>query len=76
MHDFKVMKEAIHSLVDELNSAHIFNLDKSCVVECFALFPSIMELVQIVFVIPVQTAVVERGFSFAHGTRPSRIGTA
>jgi hypothetical protein len=29
----------------------------------FTLFPNVMKLVQVMFVIPVQTAVVERGFS-------------
>ena len=30
----------------------------------FTLFPNVMKLVQVMFVVPVQTAVVERGFSF------------
>jgi hypothetical protein len=63
MHEFKVMKEGMHHLVNALNYAGTSSIWRKLSDNGFSLFPNIMKLVQVMFVIPVQTAVVERGFS-------------
>ena len=49
--------------VNELNQFHTFSIWRKLIEECFILHSNLMKLVQIIFFIPVQTAVVERGFS-------------
>jgi len=62
--EFLALKKALFQVVNELNQTNAtFIWRKLFVEQAHLYFPNLFLLVQIMFLIPVQTAVVERGFS-------------
>ena len=62
--EFLALKRALFQVVNELNQTNATYIWRKLIVEQAHLnFPNLFLLVQIMFLIPVQTAIVERGFS-------------
>jgi len=62
--EFLALKKALFKVVNELNQTNATYIwRKLFLEEAHIMFPNLFMLVQIMFLIPVQTAVVERGFS-------------